>query len=260
MTDTIDLQDHHGPSAQDQSHPRLDPDGNHFAPHQAETLRDVAHETAQDLLRSPTLPAIADPDQAHKTSANSSHPADDLAVVKDKNPDAQATDLTDAMDAYRQHEQDAIAAAHNGPSSSDEEDLDDAIDDLDDDLMDKISSSPSIEDGVYSLTTAPAADAWPRRVSSLPTSARFRRQAAARYFSAHSRPSSVNQQPRHLLLSRSTTSLCGEYLRTKSEPETDAEIGPAKAEPDTPPLTQREALCLDNQIRQPVKQQDNRVD
>ncbi|OAR00896.1 hypothetical protein LLEC1_00651 [Akanthomyces lecanii] len=150
--DTIDLQDHDGPSTQNQSHPEFDPDDiHHRAPHQAETLREVAHEIAQELRDPiiPTSPTSRGRSRTHQPAPGTSHAADfDDSDIQD--PDAQAADLTDAftMDAYRQHEQDAIAAAHNGPSSSDEEDLDgEAIDDLDDDLMDKISSSPSIEDG-----------------------------------------------------------------------------------------------------------------
>ncbi|KAJ6786432.1 hypothetical protein PWT90_10538 [Aphanocladium album] len=197
---TIDLQDHNGPSTQNQAHPRFDPDDQyHRAPHQAETLREVAHETAEELLRSPNIPPVASSAQHHPATHK---PADHV----DQGPDAQAADLTDAftMDAYRQHEQDAIAAAHNGASSSDEEDLDGEIDDLDDDLMDKISSSPSIEDGVYSSPIPPTdkarhAHAWPRRVSSLPITSRFRRQAAARFFSSQLQ-TPVAQQPRHLLL------------------------------------------------------------
>ncbi|KAJ4150016.1 hypothetical protein LMH87_010784 [Akanthomyces muscarius] len=162
--DTIDLQDHDGPSTQNQSHPEFDPDDiHHRAPHQAETLREVAHETAQELRSPiiPTSPTSRGRSRTHQSAPGTRHAADfDDSDTQD--PDAQAADLTDAftMDSYRQHEQDAIVAAHNGASSSDEEDLDgEAIDDLDDDLMDKISSSPSIEDEdidfefVYALHT-----------------------------------------------------------------------------------------------------------
>lgn len=65
------------------------------------------------------------------------------------------------------NQEDALAIAQNGGvSSSDEGELD-GDDDLDDDMMDKISSSPSIEDGGCSPVAAPVA--WPRRVSSLPS-------------------------------------------------------------------------------------------
>ncbi len=63
------------------------------------------------------------------------------------------------------HQQDALAIAQNGGLSGhdavEEEDLEGEADDgMDDDMMDKMSSSPSIEDGGYTFT-------WPRRVDSL---------------------------------------------------------------------------------------------
>jgi hypothetical protein len=69
----------------------------------------------------------------------------------------------------KMQQQDALAVAQNGGitiNGSDEGDLDGNSDDgLDDDMMDKISSSPSIEDGGYTRCTTP--NAWPRRVDSL---------------------------------------------------------------------------------------------
>ena len=65
--------------------------------------------------------------------------------------------------SQEQQQEDALAVAQNGGvSSSDEGDMDG--DDLDDDMMDRISSSPSIEDGVYYCYP----DQWPPRMSSLP--------------------------------------------------------------------------------------------
>ena len=59
------------------------------------------------------------------------------------------------------HQQDALAIAQNGGLATSEEDMDgDADDGMDDDMMDKISSSPSIEDGGCTR-------AWPPRVDSL---------------------------------------------------------------------------------------------
>ncbi|OAA57239.1 RING finger domain-containing protein [Cordyceps fumosorosea ARSEF 2679] len=241
--DTIDLQHQHAPSTQDQSHPRSDSDDTHHhrAPHQAETLRDVAHETAQELLRSPFIQPVAaspPPDsrqQTHKSAPATSQPADLDVADSDseaQHPDARAADLTDAltMDSYRQHDDDAIAAAHNGTSSSDEEDIHgDSIDDLDDDLMDKISSSPSIEDGVYNSSPTPSSSArphdWPRRVSSLPTTSRFRRQAAARFFSSQLQSSPISQQPRHLLLSRSDGPVHANHVESTRDTAPEPAIG-----------------------------------
>jgi hypothetical protein len=71
------------------------------------------------------------------------------------------------QDQEREHQEDALAIAQNGGvSSSDEGDMDDS-EDMDDDMMDRISSSPSIEDGRCQRSFAAAC--WPRRVSSLPS-------------------------------------------------------------------------------------------
>ncbi|KAM0250956.1 hypothetical protein ACHAQJ_008378 [Trichoderma viride] len=148
--DTIDLQDHHAPSAQDQSAHRdrghktpRSPTANapvQLAPHQAETLRDVAHSTAEEQSRSPRA-----------------------AFTKYNGPSDAGT-IADAMDVYQQHQhqQDSLAVAQNG--GMDDDDIEDDGD-LDDDMMDRISSSPSIEDGACSSVVTPVA--WPRRVSSL---------------------------------------------------------------------------------------------
>ncbi|KAM3514489.1 hypothetical protein MY11210_001832 [Beauveria gryllotalpidicola] len=247
--DTIDLQHHNGPSTQNPSHPQLDDpcDTHQRAPHQAETLREVAHEIAQDLLRSPNLPPVAAspsshaPSQSPQSSAVSTHPADANVSDAKQHPDKQAVDLGNAMDAYRRHEQDAIVAAHNDVSSSDDEDLQgDAIDDLDDDLMDKISSSPSIEDGVYNSSPAPAESAsasahdWPRRVSSLPTTSSFRRQAAARFFSSQSLSAPVSQQPRHLLLRRSNIPMpIKDIISSQSTLATESQAEPMRSLTET---------------------------
>lgn len=70
------------------------------------------------------------------------------------------------IEMYHHDQQDALAIAQNGGvSSADEDDLDGDDGDLDDDMMDKISSSPSIEDGALNPVIMPAA--WPRRESSL---------------------------------------------------------------------------------------------
>ncbi|RFU72273.1 sh3 domain containing, partial [Trichoderma arundinaceum] len=128
--DTIDLQDHRAPSAQDQSaHRGHKTSRNPFrsapvllAPHQAETLRDVAHETAKEQSRSPWA----------ASDANNGRP--------------NAGSIADGMDVYQQHQhqQDSLAVAQNGGMADDDDIEDDG--DLDDDMMDRISSSPSIED------------------------------------------------------------------------------------------------------------------
>ncbi|KAK6448838.1 hypothetical protein FP744_10005088 [Trichoderma asperellum] len=71
------------------------------------------------------------------------------------------------MDVYQQHQhqQDPLAVAQNGGMADDDDIEDDG--DLDDDMMDRISSSPSIEDGACSNSVTVTPVAWPRRVSSL---------------------------------------------------------------------------------------------
>ena len=85
-----------------------------------------------------------------------------------------ATATTTTNGAVKQqglhNQQDDLAIAQNGGiSSSDEDDMDRDQDDSDDDGMDKISSSPSIEDGAC-VPNARMLPAWPRRVDSLPSS------------------------------------------------------------------------------------------
>lgn len=242
--DTLDLRDkdtHHptdikqqfaNSSSSDPSHPNstdLAHQKPHIGAHQAETLREIAHETAQEELRSPRLAQFGgDSDQFYHDEPEL-HPAE-IAANK--------------MDAYRRHEEEALtasqqaarqaAAAHG--SDSEDEHIEDGDIDIEDDMMDKISSSPSIEDGTYHSTTAatgisnaPAAAFWPRRVSSLPYSPRghhpqFRRQRFASAISQHPLFSTLNtarsvtsvtvarscsdptSQPSHLL-----QSLRGEY-------------------------------------------------
>ena len=144
--DTIDLQDHDAPSAKDhrQSHR---PTG----AHQAETLREVAHESAEEHARSPRLSwndaAAAD----NNTRPQEAHGQDDLAAgvsSRMHQQQQQQQQQANEQEQQQQQQEDDLAVSQNGGiSSSDEGDLDG--DDLDDDMMDRISSSPSIEDGAY---------------------------------------------------------------------------------------------------------------
>ncbi|CCT74123.1 related to ATP dependent RNA helicase [Fusarium fujikuroi IMI 58289] len=158
--DTIDLQDHHSPSAQDHSKsPRLGGNANSLGPHQAETIREVTHDIADEQRRSP------------RVSLDNRNSLDEIDSFADELVANSTSGNTRAQGAHdnnsNMNQEDALAIAQNGGvSSSDEGELD-GDDDLDDDMMDKISSSPSIEDGGCYPVAAPAA--WPRRVSSLPS-------------------------------------------------------------------------------------------
>jgi hypothetical protein len=65
----------------------------------------------------------------------------------------------------QEQQEDQLAIAQNGGASSSDEGEDDG--DMDDDMMDRISSSPSIDDGAYPAPLALLPKPWPRRVSSL---------------------------------------------------------------------------------------------
>ncbi|KAK3905587.1 hypothetical protein C8A05DRAFT_12616 [Staphylotrichum tortipilum] len=142
--DTIDLQASAAPSTQ--RHPRAAPDGS-IALHQAETLREVAVESAEENLRSPRISWVPDSDdiQQHALALDSTNPLDPSPATA--GPRTAASDSKMRGGA----QQDALAIAQNGGHSgteTDEADLEgDAEVDMDDDMMDKISSSPSIEDG-----------------------------------------------------------------------------------------------------------------
>ncbi|KAI1648514.1 uncharacterized protein F4817DRAFT_364382 [Daldinia loculata] len=146
--DTIDLQSQDTPSAKKYKSPSSNAASNGLlAPHQAETLREVEDDRAGEEARSPRI-SWTDGD-------NSS----DLQQY--------AEQLANSLNGNRMQSEDALAMAQNGGvvgNGSDDGDMDaDADDGLDDDMMDKISSSPSIEDGGYTLPPP----AWPRRVDSL---------------------------------------------------------------------------------------------
>ncbi|KAI0014151.1 hypothetical protein F4779DRAFT_624870 [Xylariaceae sp. FL0662B] len=148
--DSIDLQDHDAPSAQEhkRSSTNTTP-GASLAPHQAETLREVEEERAEEETRSPRI-SWAEGDNASDLQKY----AEDLA-----------TSVVDSLNGNTMQSQDALAIAQNGGAAgnnSDDGDMDaDADDGLDDDMMDKISSSPSIEDGGCTLPPA-----WPARQDS----------------------------------------------------------------------------------------------
>jgi hypothetical protein len=148
LTDTIDLQDHVRPSAQDhsKSNTRTTPSLT-IAPHQAETLREVAHETADENLRSPR-PAwdkAADGDRGIEIDLN------DVIIDTDASDEGPQDSRADPrVDSSNMQQQDALAVAQNG-GMQDDSDMEMDGDDYDDDMTGGISSSPSIEDGVYPL-------------------------------------------------------------------------------------------------------------
>ncbi|KAI5457719.1 hypothetical protein BGZ63DRAFT_416826 [Mariannaea sp. PMI_226] len=176
--DTIDLQDPVAPSAQDHSRGRLSAalasSSNTLAPHQAETIREISNHTADDESRSPRI------------SWDGNNNIHDIHRLADDLGAGSTHDDQDDEHA-KMSQEDALAIAQNGGiSSSDEGDLDGDADDLDDDMMDKISSSPSIEDGgCFPVITRVA---WPPRVSSLPPTLRTASQLLLRGSSGRRTP------------------------------------------------------------------------
>lgn len=147
LLDSIDLQDHGAPSAQNhQARPsplQTNHSAAHVAPHQAETLREVAAETAEEELRSPRVSW----NQGAEAGELQKY-AEDLAAGVTSSL-GSSDDNTNMSAAHAQ--QDDLAVAQNGglvsQDNQDDGDVDADEGDLDDDMMDKISSSPSIDDG-----------------------------------------------------------------------------------------------------------------
>ncbi|KIY03720.1 uncharacterized protein Z520_00411 [Fonsecaea multimorphosa CBS 102226] len=147
LLDTLDLQDHSSPSAKDHSRQPAHPSPYGYgpaAPHQAQALRHAEQESYQEQHTSPR----ASEERANGGFQQSEqHFYDDL----DDDRDDEHPNTQNATNGAGYHGQDLHEG--DGGDSQDE--------DMDDDLMDKISSSPSIEDGKYSLPP------WPPRVDSV---------------------------------------------------------------------------------------------
>jgi hypothetical protein len=153
MVDTLDLQDKSSPTAQDHSsqpeHPAplgIGP----AAPHQQASLRHVEEER--------------DAEEAKLQNAWSNAGND---LRDDPGSDDERTVIN--ANAQKNSQQDEQAIRLNGGVSGDGDDSDmqdaDVEEDMDDDMMDKISSSPSIDDGGYFLPLPSAI--WPQRTQSL---------------------------------------------------------------------------------------------
>ncbi|TVY46460.1 Tip elongation aberrant protein [Lachnellula occidentalis] len=167
--DSIDLQDQNTPSAQDHLRANPNPLGGGHAAHQAETLREVAAEAADQKHRSP------------RVSKEWSH--SEVQQLQEYGDDELAAGVTSKLNESNLQQQDDLAVAQNGGmtgSTAEDAEMADAEgdDDMDDDdMMDKISSSPSIDDGGCSLLPL-----WPQRSTSLantptPTKSRIFLQA-----------------------------------------------------------------------------------
>ncbi|KAI4656394.1 uncharacterized protein J4E79_007947 [Alternaria viburni] len=145
--DTIDLQDKSSPTAQDHSqqpqHPAplgIGP----AAPHQQAAIRHVEQERTSEEAR------------LHDAWSDAGN------TLRD---DPGSDDERTVINGNKGSQQDEQAVRLNGGTSNDGDDGDmqdaDVEEDMDDDMMDKISSSPSIDDGGYSLPCSPTT--WPAR-------------------------------------------------------------------------------------------------
>ncbi|KAF2111507.1 hypothetical protein BDV96DRAFT_650064 [Lophiotrema nucula] len=140
--DTLDLQDKTSPTAQDHSH-QLHPAPlgiGPAAPHQEASLRRVEDERQSE--------------ESHLQNGWS----DANTLREDPDSDDERT-IVASINGDRNLAQDDTAIRLNGGMSGSGEDGEmadaDVEEDMDDDMMDKISSSPSIDDGVYSSHSSP---------------------------------------------------------------------------------------------------------
>ncbi|KAI4251480.1 MAG: hypothetical protein LQ352_004824 [Teloschistes flavicans] len=147
---TIDLQAQDSPSAKDHTrqpaHPAPYGDGPP-APHQERALKHAEQETAVELHHSRS-PRVSQ-DLSGKELQLLQEDGDGYV-----NPDL----ISPHQDAHHNQRNGSLAGAGTETDSADTE----GSDDMDDDVMDKISSSPSIDEGGYS-TPLP----WPSRADSL---------------------------------------------------------------------------------------------
>jgi len=121
LIDTLDLQDQNAPSAKDHTTQNVNPaphDGG-MAPHQELSIRHADQDTRAEIMHGPT--------------GEIDGYGDGIDMYDDEDPDERHHDL--------------------GGASEDGDLTDGEGDDLmDDDMMDKISSSPSIDDGAFGST------------------------------------------------------------------------------------------------------------
>lgn len=143
-SDTIDLQDQTSPTAQEHRKPALgSPLGvGPPAPHQAAELRHVQEERHME----------------EENLSNAWHEAHDLSEEPPSDDEAILTPSTNGVNGTQHGEQTQQQnGGHTGADSDTEMHDVEGEDSLDDDMMDKISSSPSISDGnkLHSLSHNP---------------------------------------------------------------------------------------------------------
>ncbi|KAI9718109.1 MAG: hypothetical protein M1812_004367 [Candelaria pacifica] len=174
--DTLDLQDHDAPSAKDHTRQPTHPaplGAGAPSPHQAGAIKQAEEQSVEQLSQ---MPPVSDEQVNGEYSVfhEERQSFDDLE-----------NELGHPAHQQPQQNQDHQAVQMNGGlngSTAEDVDMADAESDdgLEDDMMDKISSSPSIDDGGYSLPSP-----WPARADSLTP-------ISTRSFTSPNSPSSTN--------------------------------------------------------------------
>ncbi len=157
-SDTLDLQDHDAPSAKDHTRQPTHPAPLGVgapSPHQAGAIKLAEEQSAEQ--------------QSHMPPVSDEQANGEYSIFHEEHQSFDDLENDLGQDAHQQHQhrQEQQAMQQNGGlngSTAEDMDLADAESDdgLDDDMMDKISSSPSIDDGGYSLPSP-----WPTRADSL---------------------------------------------------------------------------------------------
>ncbi|KAK3708340.1 protein phosphatase regulator [Vermiconidia calcicola] len=180
--DTIDLQDQDNPSAAEHSRPQIK---GGLAPHQRAEVHHVLEER----------------DEEEQSLADAWNNTSNLTEEPDAIDQAQ-------LEQHPEHERTANGTQHDGQTGGEGGESEA---EGDDDMMDRISSSPSIDDGGYTLHSSPppvtptiARVRWPVRTSSLTPSPRNTPTPTRETFNQS--PSSISesspflQTPQHLPL------------------------------------------------------------
>ncbi|KAL2828459.1 hypothetical protein BDW59DRAFT_49692 [Aspergillus cavernicola] len=125
--DTLDLQDHHAPSAKNHSKQDVQTnEGTGLAPHQEQEIRHADHDSKVEINHGPN---------SHEAHLDTDGYHDGIDIYDDTD------DIRVGLGVNRGADDD-----HGDTEDDDHSDAEDDDDLLDDDLMDKISSSPSIDD------------------------------------------------------------------------------------------------------------------
>ncbi|KAF1982470.1 hypothetical protein K402DRAFT_195929 [Aulographum hederae CBS 113979] len=202
--DTLDLQSQDQPSAQDHTrqpaHPAplgIGPAG----PHQSAAVKHVQQER------------VAEEGNLEKAWSDAGHELSEEPASDDENTHAHANGK----------QRDESATQQNGGFSGEDSDMADAESDenMDDDMMDKISSSPSIEDGGYSYSLSTdnlkSRNRLPQLQVTSPTSPHFSPRSINTNSSNSSPYTTTTPQQQHLPVPQGSRS-----SDTRSSPSSDS--------------------------------------